>query len=97
MANTIQGLRDRLLTDPSFVIQYIYGNNPDAVISNLRALGFQISNADDVFSAVNHLLQEGQVELVHQAFTVPFLTDEIDPAEVAIVREVVGAFQNLRK
>jgi len=97
MASTIQGLRDRLLTDPGFVIQYIYGNNPDQVILNLRALGFQISNSDDVFNAVNQLIEEGHSNVVNEAFNVPFLTDQVDPAEIAVVREVVAAFQNIRQ
>lgn len=97
MANTYQQLRDRLLTDPGFVIQYIYGNNPDQVILNLRALGFPISNFDDVMVAVNTLIERGETEVANQAFNVPFLTDQIDPAEVAIVREVVTAFQTLHQ
>lgn len=97
MATTIQGLRDRLLTDPSFIFHYIYGNNPDAVIENMRALGFSISSADDVFGSVNQLLEKGRTDLVHNAFSVPILTDQMDPTEIAMVKEVMNAYQNLQR
>ncbi len=94
---SIQRFRDRLLTDPNFVVQYIYGNNPDQVVLNLRAIGLQISNVDDVMNAVHQLLKDGKRDVVIQAFRVPFLTDRIDPAEIPAVKEVAAAFRSFRK
>lgn len=94
---TIQHFRDRLLTDPNYVIQYIYGNNPDQVVLNLRAIGLRISNVDDVINAVHQLLQDGKRDVVIQALSVPFLTDRIDPGEIPAVKEVAAAFRQYRK
>lgn len=88
---TIQQLKDRLLTDPGYVFQYIYGINPDQVILNLRALGFRISNVDDVMDAVDQLYQRDEADTLIHAFTVPMLTDQIDPAEVIVAQEVAIA------
>lgn len=91
MATTIQSLRDRLLSDPHFVFQYIYGNNPDQVIEHLRALGFRVSTADDVMHATGTLIEQGRGDLLEQVYNVPFLTDQVDPAEVTMIQEVATA------
>jgi len=91
MATTIQSLRDRLLSDPHFVFQYIYGNNPDQVIEHLRALGFRVSTADDVMNATGTLIEQGRGDLLAQVYSVPFLTDQVDPAEVTMMQEVATA------
>lgn len=91
---TTEELRVRLSTDPNFIFSYIYGNNPDAVIDNLRGLGFIINNADDVFNAINELHERGDDNLLIQAFTVPLLTDQISPAELAVITDVMSGQQH---
>lgn len=91
----LQQLKDRLLTDPHFIFQYIYANNPDQVILNLRALGERISNEDDVMRVVGDLLESGNEAILIEAFSVPFLTDQIDPAEVALIPEVAVALNTV--
>lgn len=60
------------------------------MIDNLRGLGFVLNNADDVFNAINALHEQGDDALIVQAFSVPLLTDQMDPAELAIVSEVMS-------
>lgn len=87
---TKEELRVKLATDPNYIFSYIYANNPDAVIDNLRGLGFVLNNVDDVFDAINALHERGDDAELVQAFTVPVLTDQMDPAELAIVQEVMS-------
>lgn len=86
---TTTELRTKLVTDPNFIFSYIYGNNPDSVIENLRGLGFVINNAEDVFHAINALHEEGRTADLQAAFTVPLLTDQLDPGELAVINEVI--------
>lgn len=88
---TGEQLRVRLSTDPDFIFSYIYGNNPDAVIANLRALGLTINNVDDVFRAINDLHASGADDKLIEAFSVAILTDQMSPAELAVVTDVLAS------
>lgn len=88
---TYEQLKRGLATDPNFIFSFIYANNPDAVISNLRALGFPVENADDVFNAINQLHEQGETDKIASAFAVPILTDEMDPGTLAVIQEVASS------
>lgn len=80
--------RDMLLSNPDFAVSYIVANNEVAVAERLRGMDFSVGNAEDIFQALNHLLQDGRLGEFQYALSVPMLTDGIDPAESAVVLEV---------
>jgi|GEM_PF-7092491 len=92
---TTDELKARLLTDPDYIFSYMLGNNPAAITANLRGLGFTIASDADVFNAINALLENGQDEQLRAAFSVPMLTDQVDPAEMVVVQQASQALGNV--
>jgi ABC-type antimicrobial peptide transport system permease subunit len=92
---TTDELKARLLTDPDYIFSYILANNPAAVTENFRGLGFTISSDTDVFNALNELLETGEDAKAIAAFSVPMLTDQVDPAEVVVVQQASQALGNV--
>ncbi len=88
---TVKTLRDQLLSNPAFVVNYIVENNPGAVEDRLRAMGFIISTPDDIFETLSELLRDGRLDDFREALTVPILTDGRDAAELAIVADISKA------
>jgi hypothetical protein len=88
---TVTTLREKLLSNPGFIVSYILHNNPNAVVERLRGMGFTVGNADQAFNAINALLEKGEGEKAVEALSVPMLTADLDPAEVAIAQEVAQA------
>lgn len=84
----IKTFRELLMTSPDFATSYIVANNPVAVAERLRALDFTVSGPDEIFAALNELLQEGRYGDFQHALSVPMVTDNMDPAETAVVLEV---------
>lgn len=81
---TNEELRNRLLTDPDFGVSFIIGNNPEAVMENLRGLDFNVNTVEDAFEVINELLSIGNIDAVQRALSVPMLTDQVDPATVVV-------------
>lgn len=88
---TNEQLRVKLATDANFIFSYIYGNNPDAVIENMRGIGVIVNNADDIFRAINELYADGRLYDLQQVFAVPIITNGMDPGELAAVQDVISA------
>lgn len=80
--------RDMLLSNPDFAVSYIVANNEVAVAERLRGMDLTVGNSEDIFRALNTLLQDGRLSDFQYALSVPMLTDGIDPAESAVVLEV---------
>ncbi len=88
---TLKTLRDQLVSDPNFRVNYIVANNPGAVEDKLRAMGFSISGVDDIWESLRELLEQQRTDELEEALTVPILTDDVDAAELAVVADVAKA------
>lgn len=77
-----------LLSNPDFAVSYIVANNEVAVAERLRGMDLTVGNSEDIFRALNTLLQDGRLSEFQYALSVPMLTEGIDPAESAVVLEV---------
>lgn len=83
-------LRLKLVSDPDFIFSYIYANNPNAVIENIRGLGEIVENDDQVFDVINGLIEDGRQDLVEQIMTVPMVTENLDPGALAVMGELAA-------
>lgn len=85
-------LKGQLIANPpQAAVGYIIENNPEAVAENLRGLGFVVTGPKGIEDGLNALLDAGRTREFVQALSVPFLTADVDPNEVAAVRDAVLA------
>lgn len=78
-----------LTTDPQFAIGFILENNPEAVARNLMAMGFDAPRDEgDMRANLAGMINAGQGNLFVQALSVPLITTNLLPEQVAVVLDV---------
>lgn len=83
-------LKGQLIADPAtYAIGYIVQNNGEAVAEKLRGMGFIVTGPKGIEDGLNALLAAGETGKFREALNVPFLTEDVDPNEVAAVRDAV--------
>ncbi|HNA32689.1 MAG TPA: hypothetical protein PL010_14735 [Flavobacteriales bacterium] len=89
----IKTFRERVSTEPSFLVSYIVANNPEAVMENLQAEGQIVNDEADIFPLLNELLAEGKEKVVRRVLSVPVNTDNMSAAEMAVLMDITKGRQ----
>lgn len=92
MAKLIKDLKEGLMTDPNYAVQFLIENNSPAIIERLQSMGFTVSTPDDVYEALNAMLEQGQRDRFLDALNVPLQTDTLDDAAATVALNAASGF-----
>jgi hypothetical protein len=86
----------RLLSDRDYFLSTVVENNPEAVASNLRTLGYEVNSIDEIIEAITQLENEGATEAIFQVINVEPNFTNLQPGYERVF-EILSILKNSKK